>query len=266
MRLKLGRVLGIDIFLHWTFFLAPAYLVYAWRSQGLPWSMVAVMLGLLFAVFTCVLIHEYGHALMARRFGVQTKDIIITPIGGLARLTRMPRRPLEELMITIAGPLVNLVIATMLGVFLLATGGNFIPSAGYAGLTEFPTMMMWMNLFLFLFNLIPAFPMDGGRILRSSLAFFIPHREATLVAGILGQVCAVSFGIFGLWANQYSLVLIGVFVFFAARYEMAMSKQNAMYEQYRAELLEQTGVTEAMIEQAELGGAKWTRASFQDPV
>ena len=265
MRLKLGRVLGIAIFLHWTFFLAPAYLIYAWRADGLPWGLVAVMLGLLFAVFTCVLIHEYGHALMARRFGVETKDIIITPIGGLARLTRMPRRPLEELMITIAGPLVNLVIAMLLCLFLLLTGGNFIPSPGYAGLTEFPTMMMWMNLFLFLFNLIPAFPMDGGRILRSSLAFFIPHREATLVAGILGQFCAVSFAIFGLWAQQYSLVLIGVFVYFAARYEMAVSKQIAMYEQYRAEILEQTGITEAMIEQAEMGQSEWSRASYQDP-
>ncbi|MDG1872337.1 MAG: site-2 protease family protein [Mariniblastus sp.] len=253
MRLKLGRILGIDIFLHWSFFLAPAYLILAWRSEGLPWSMVVVMLGLLLAVFTCVLIHEYGHALMARHFGVQTKDIIITPIGGLARLTRMPRRPLEELMITIAGPAVNLVIAFLLGIYLLATGGNLVPSRGYAGLTEFSTMMMWMNMFLFLFNLIPAFPMDGGRILRSSLAFFIPHREATLVAGILGQICAVCFAIYGFWGGQYSLIFIGLFVYFAARYEMTVSKQIAMYEQYRSDILQQTGVTDSVLEQAELG-------------
>ena len=228
MRLKLGRVLGIDVFLHWTFFLAPAYLIYAWRTQGLPWGMVGIMLILLIAVFTCVLMHEYGHALMARRFGVETQDIIITPIGGLARLQGMPRRPVEELLITIAGPAVNLVIAIGFLLLLVATGKSVFPSSGFDGLKEFAPMMLWMNLILFFFNLIPAFPMDGGRILRSTLAFFIPHREATLVAGILGQICALLFAVFGFFAGQYSLILIGVFIIFAARYEMRASR--LMYE------------------------------------
>ena len=232
MRLKLGRILGIDIFLHWTFFLAPIYLIYAWRQEGLPWSMVAILLGLLVAVFTCVLIHEYGHALMARRFGVETQDIIITPIGGLARLQGMPRRPIEEFLITLAGPMVNLVIAIIFFVFLLATGRDFLPSSGYAGLKEFAPMMLWMNLVLFFFNLIPAFPMDGGRLLRSSLAFFIPHMEATMVAGILGQICAVIFALIGVFSGQYSLLLIGVFIIFAARYEMKVSRM--IWEHERA--------------------------------
>lgn len=236
MRLKLGRVLGIDIYLHWTFFLAPAYLIYAWRNQGLPWGMVAILLGLLVAVFTCVLMHEYGHALMARRFGVETQDIIITPIGGLARLQGMPKRPIEELLITIAGPLVNLVIAIGFLIFLLATGGSLLPSSGFDGLKEIAPMMLWMNFILFFFNLIPAFPMDGGRILRSSLAFVIPHREATMVAGILGQVCAIFFAAIGLYSGQYSLVLIGVFIIFAARYEMRASRMLYEYEQRQKEI------------------------------
>lgn len=225
MRWKLARIAQIDIFLHWTFFLAPAYLVYQWRwGEELPWTHVAILLGLLIAVFSCVLMHEYGHALMARFFGVQTKDIIITPIGGLARLERMPRNPFQELMITLAGPAVNLVIAFLLGIYVLMTGGKMIPEPGFDGLLQIPVILMWMNLVLFLFNLIPAFPMDGGRILRSGLAFFLPHQQATRVAAILGQICASVFAIYGLIFQQYSFVLIGAFVFFAARHEMRISR------------------------------------------
>lgn len=252
MRLKLARVAKIDVFLHWTFFLAPAYLIFVSRSQNIDWQIIGILLGLLVAVFTCVLLHEYGHALMARWFGVETKDIIITPIGGLARLQGMPRRPIEEFMITIAGPLVNLVIAIIFALIIFASDGNWIPGvaddplasvvssaqnstvSGYEGLTDFLPLMLWINMVLFLFNLIPAFPMDGGRILRSSLAFVIPHRQATLVAGILGQIFSFVFAAFGLMYAQYSLVLIGIFIFFAARYEMAMSKQLMLYEQEAA--------------------------------
>ncbi len=232
MRLKIARIAQINVFLHWTFFLAPIYLVYHWRWRNqLPWSIVLLLLVLLVAVFTCVLMHEYGHALTARVFGVQTKDIIITPIGGLARLERMPRNPFQELLITLAGPAVNLVIALAFAVYIFLSGGNWMPAPGFTGLLQFPVVLMWMNLVLFLFNLIPAFPMDGGRILRSSLAFFISHRQATLVAGILGQICAVSFATFGLISRQYSFVLIGAFVYFAARYEMRNSRTVVVDEQ-----------------------------------
>ena len=200
-----------------------------------------LMLCMLVAVFTCVLMHEYGHALMARRFGVETQDIIITPIGGLARLQGMPKRPVEELLITIAGPIVNLVIAILVGVFLFITGGSVFPSPEVTGFKLFVPLLMWMNLILFLFNLIPAFPMDGGRILRSTLAFFIPHLEATLAAGILGQVCALLFAAVGLYSGTYSLVLIGVFIIFAARYEMRASRM--MYE-YELSKQKETGTLE----------------------
>lgn len=231
MRLKIARIARIDVFLHWTFFLAPIYLVYQWRWGGedpLPWSVVAILLGLLVAVFTCVLMHEYGHALMARVFGVETKDIIITPIGGLARLERMPRNPFQELMITLAGPGVNLVIALALAGYVFLSGSDWVPKPGIENLgQEIPIILMWMNLVLFLFNLIPAFPMDGGRILRSGLAFFFTYRQATVIAGILGQVCAVAFAVFGLLFQQYALVLIGIFVFFAARIEIRNSRSEA---------------------------------------
>lgn len=235
MRLKLARIAQIDVYLHWTFFLAPIYLIYRWRwGDQLPWDAVAILLGLLVAVFTCVLMHEYGHALMARVFGVQTKDIIITPIGGLARLERMPRNPFQELMITIAGPAVNLVIAFAFAVYVFLSGSNWVPAPGFEGLRQLPIVLMWMNLVLFLFNLIPAFPMDGGRILRSGLAFFLPHRRATVVAGIVGQICALSFVIYGLMFQHFGLVVIGAFVFIAARHEMRVSRFVFESERSRA--------------------------------
>ena len=221
LSLKLGRFAKIDVFLHWTFILAPLYLVYEWRWQrNLPWSTVAILLGLLMAAFASVLLHEYGHALMARSFGIGTKDIIITPIGGLARLEGMPRKAFEELLITIAGPLVNLVIAALIAIYLWTSGGKWWPSAGFEGLTEVPVVLMWMNIALFLFNLIPAFPMDGGRILRSGLSLVMEHRKATLCAAVLGMILAVSFAVTGFWMKQYPFILIGGFVFFAAYFEI----------------------------------------------
>jgi Zn-dependent protease len=226
MRFKLGRYLGIDVFLHWTFFLAPLYLAYEMRwGQNYSWPLVGLFLLLLFAVFGCVLLHEYGHALMARHFGVNTRDIIVTPIGGIARLERMPRKPFQELLITIAGPSVNLLIGAVLMIGLLAFGSPLVPRDELKSVFQFPLILMWMNLFLFLFNLIPAFPMDGGRILRSTLAFFVDYQSATMVAGILGQIVAVGFCFVGLVFGQFSLLLIGGFVFFAARMEIAASRQ-----------------------------------------
>ncbi len=159
------------------------------------------------AVFTCVLLHEYGHALAARYFGVQTKDIIITPIGGLARLVNMPHDPLQEFAIAIAGPTVNLVVALAFAFYLAGTRQPFSLSEGAAGLLQFPQLMMWLNLFLFLFNLIPAFPMDGGRILRSLLAVSFRRETATLVAGLLGQLLAVGFVLYGIYCRRIPTVL-----------------------------------------------------------
>jgi len=225
MRLKIGRIANIDVFLHWTYVLLPGYIVYKLKWQNdLPWNVVGILIVLLLAVSTCVLMHEYGHALMARRYGVATKDIIISPIGGLARLDRIPRKPIQEMMITLAGPAVNLAIALLFAIYILVTHGQWMPDIGTTGLGEFPALMMWANGCLFLFNLIPAFPMDGGRILRSGLAFMIPYHRATLIAGVLGQLAAILFSIYGIASGQYILSAIGVFVYFAARFETMQSR------------------------------------------
>lgn len=218
--LKVGRAVGIDIFVHWSFILAPAFVVYQSWSSG-SWQIVTMALIILFSIFGCVLLHEYGHALMARRLGVATRDIVLTPIGGLARLEGMPRTPKHEFLITIAGPLVNLALALLALVYLGITGQ---PIDQPQRLQDFALIFFWMNLILFSFNLLPAFPMDGGRILRSTLACFMTHETATSIAGILGKLFAIGFIVYGFRKPQYGLILVGGFIYFSAMNEMAVSR------------------------------------------
>ncbi len=241
-RLKIGRFAGIDVFLHWTFLFSPIYVAFdGWRN-GFNLAQIGILILLLLTVFFCIVLHEFGHSLTAKLFGVKTKDIMITPIGGLARLTKMPRRPLEELVITLAGPLMNLLIAALLSLYIWLTAAEFIPTGQvFPRISDFPMLLVWVNLFLFSFNLIPAFPMDGGRILRSSIAFFVGFEQATMIAGRLGQILAIAFMTFGVfvlvfqgwlnssilsWANPMAapLAIIGAFVFFAASSEMGYSR------------------------------------------
>ena len=221
--LKIGRALGIDILAHWSFLIfVPVFLVYhGWSTQD--WQTVLMLIVLGASVFACVILHEYGHALMARKMGVKTRDIILTPIGGLARLEGMPRTPKHEFLITIAGPLVNLVIAAIVFAYLWIRGLPFVPRE----LANYSQILLWMNLILFGFNLLPAFPMDGGRILRSTLAIFLGHDLATTIAAILGKMFAVAFGIWGVWKSQYGAVLGGVFVYDSAMNELAFSRYYA---------------------------------------
>ena len=229
-RLKLMRLAGIDVYLHWTYFLAPLYIVYSTRDFDQAWLVNGVLFFLLLNLSFCVLLHELGHALMARRFGVPTKDIIITPIGGLARLAWMPKKPNQEFAISFAGPLVNLLIAVLLGVIVCFAGGSLLPSLSFEGMSQLPVVMLWINLALFLFNLIPAFPMDGGRMLRSVLAKRMSYLRATLIAARLGQLSALSFSIFVLWENQYPLILVGVFVFVSAQFELNQARLKQVNE------------------------------------
>jgi Zn-dependent protease len=226
-RLKIGRAIGTDVFLHWTFFFAPLYVVLLHWQSGSGWPILGILIVWLLAVFSCVLLHEYGHVLAARHFGVQARDIIITPIGGLARLVNMPKDPVREFAIAIAGPAVNLAVAMAFAFYLAVTHQYFLPSEGLAGLFQFPQLMMWLNLFLFLFNLIPAFPMDGGRILRSLLAVSLNHETATRVAGLLGQFLAVGTIAYGIYSREYQLSLLGTFVFLTAAAEIAIRKHQA---------------------------------------
>lgn len=223
--MKLMRIAEIDVYLHWTYWLAPLYIIYRTRLFGdQAWFVTGILFFLLLNLSLCVLLHELGHALMARRFGVTTKDIIITPIGGLARLEGMPRKPNQEFLISLAGPAVNLIIAALLGGGIYIAGGTLLPTISFQGLSQLPVIMLWINLVLFLFNLFPAFPMDGGRMLRSILARWMSYFRATMIAGRLGQFSALVFAIYAFLENQYPLILVGVFVFLAAQFELNQAR------------------------------------------
>jgi Zn-dependent protease len=218
--LRVGTVSGIDVFLHWTFLVMMAgffvFYLYTWGS------VVAALagIGLMATVFVCVVLHELGHAMMARRFGIPTLDITLYPIGGVARLQRMPREPRQELWIALAGPAVNLAIAGVLYLVIGALGQPLAASAALASPANVLGALMWFNLLMVGFNLIPAFPMDGGRVLRAGLANRIGYSRATQIAGVIGQFIALLMAIFGIFSGQYTLIFIAVFVIFAAQQEM----------------------------------------------
>ncbi|MEM1271759.1 MAG: site-2 protease family protein [Bacteroidota bacterium] len=222
--LRLGQLARIDIFVHWTFIvlLVGLFGFYLYRGMGLLSALAGIAVVLL--VFGCVILHELGHALAARRYGIATADITMYPIGGVARLTRMPREPKQELVIALAGPAVNLAIAAAL--FVL-NGWLNVPTqldAVLASETDVLGTLMWVNLGLAFFNLIPAFPMDGGRILRAGLATQLSYRRATLIAAFVGQVLAGVFLIYAAFTFNVILALVAIFVFAAARQEAEVTK------------------------------------------
>ncbi len=224
--IKLGKLLGIDVYLHFTFLLLLAFLgFYYWRATH---NVDAALRGVAFivALFGCVVLHELGHALMARRYGIKTRDITLLPIGGIARLEKMPEKPMEEFWVALAGPAVNVVIAVVLLVGLAATGG-FTPvdEISVTG-GSFWQRLIVLNLILVAFNLLLAFPMDGGRVLRALLAMRLGRRRATAIAANVGQVMAILFGIFGFFYNPF-LIFIGVFVYLGAQAEAGMVEMQS---------------------------------------
>jgi Zn-dependent protease len=207
---KIGRIAGIDVFVH------PTLLLILFLPGVLDGGLTS--LALVLAMFGCVLMHEYGHALMARRFGIETADITLYPIGGVARLRRLPRAPGAELLIALAGPAVNFAIIAVL--MVLGFLGLDQAVAG-TDLGIFLGELMLVNLMLGLFNLIPAFPMDGGRVLRALLSGVMGRAQATSIAAGIGRVLAVVFGIvawFSPWGSLFHVAL-AAFIFFAARAE-----------------------------------------------
>jgi Zn-dependent protease/CBS domain-containing protein len=223
----LGTLFGIDVRVHATFFLLVGWVALSSLMHGQGWRMAAVGVAYIVAVFAIIVMHELGHALTARRFGIATLDITLLPIGGISRLERMPSKPSEELLVAIAGPAVNFALALLLLLALVAMGtmGDALHLSLVGG--SFLAKLLWTNVALMVFNLIPAFPMDGGRVLRALLA--MGHRDyarATDIAARVGQVVAVGFGIVGLLTNPF-LVLIALFVWVGAREEARVTHVHA---------------------------------------
>lgn len=221
---RLGSIAGIALYVHATFVLLLAWV--ALREYQTSGDAIQAIGGVVFvvAIFATVVLHELGHALAARRYGIRTRDITLLPIGGVARLEAMPKEPRQELVVALAGPMVNVVIAGLLWLWLAATGGmpDFAGTAfigeGFLD-REFIARLLAVNIWLVLFNLIPAFPMDGGRVLRALLAFRLDYTTATQTAAAVGQGIAMLFGLLGLALSNPLLIFIAVFVWFAAAQE-----------------------------------------------
>lgn len=229
--IKIVTIAGIELYVHWTFaiLIVAVPMIYLWA--GLTWVAAFRGLLLILAVFACVVLHEYGHALTARQFNVPTNDITLLPIGGVARLRRVPEHPQEELVIALMGPLVNVAIASVLLVFLVATGTLAGPATVFANLEGgfFFSRLMWINLFVVVFNILPAFPMDGGRVLRALLAMRIEYTRATQIAAKIGQGMAILFGLLGLFGN-FILLFIAIFVYLGAQQEARFTMMKAATE------------------------------------
>jgi len=225
---RVATVAGIPIRIHVTFVLLLVWLFWAGASRGLAHAAEGV--GFILAAFACVVLHEFGHALMGRRYGVVTRDITLLPIGGVARLDRIPRRPSQEVAVALAGPLVNVVIAGSL--FLAMRFSTRVYDFGDPGLIErsFIARLFVFNLGVTAFNLIPAFPMDGGRVLRALLALRLDYVRATRVAATVGQAIAFLFGFLGLFGPNPILLLIALFVFIAAGQESAFVRMRTVFE------------------------------------
>ncbi|MGI1661789.1 site-2 protease family protein [Palleronia sp. KMU-117] len=213
-----GRILGTEVRIHATFFLLLLWIAVAGFLQGGSQDAIVSVLFIL-ALFACVVLHEFGHALMARRYGIATPDITLLPIGGMARLERMPEKPAQEIAVALAGPAVNVAIWALI---VLVVGATTDLEA--LAEIEDPTSGFWarlaaVNLFLVLFNLIPAFPMDGGRVFRALLSIWLGRVKATRVAAHAGQAVAFVFGFLALTTGNPLLLLIAVFVFVAAAAE-----------------------------------------------
>lgn len=214
----IGRLFGSELRVHATFFLLLLWVGAVAYAEGGPAAAIENVLFIV-ALFACVVAHEFGHVLTARRYGIKTPDITLLPIGGLARLERLPEKPLREVAVALAGPAVNVVIWAVLTLItgmetqFDALGAIEDPEVGFFG------RLAAVNLFLALFNLLPAFPMDGGRVLRAALALGMSRVQATRVAAGAGQVLAFFFGFLGLTSGNVILLLIGVFIFMAAAAE-----------------------------------------------
>ncbi len=223
---RLGHLFGIEVRVHATFVILLAWVAMNHLMAGHGLAMAVSGIAFIVAVFGIIVMHELGHALTARRFGIATRDITLLPIGGVARLERMPSKPSEELLVAIAGPAVNVVLALLLLGAIVATGAiEDVTRSTFVG-GPFLAKLMWVNVAICVFNLIPAFPMDGGRVLRALLAMRMSYVRATDIAAAVGQGVALVFGLIGLFVNPF-LVFIALFVWIGAQAEARMAHVHA---------------------------------------
>lgn len=222
---KIARIAGIDVYMHTTFLLLIGWVAFGYWTEQRTWAAVLSGVFFILLLFVFVVMHEYGHALTARKYGIKTRDITLYPIGGVARLERMPEKPIEELWVALAGPAVNVVLAALLFGYLVLTG-TFEPITGLTVSTgSLAERLMLVNLWLVVFNLIPAFPMDGGRVLRALLGLKLEYVQATQIAASVGQAFAFLFGFIGLLGNPF-LVFIALFVWMGAAQEASMAQMK----------------------------------------
>ncbi len=215
------RAGGTVVRIHVTFLLLLAWLAFSYYSQG-GTAAAAARVFFILLLFLCVLLHEFGHVIAGRAYGIKTPDITLLPIGGVARMERMPDKPSQELVVALAGPAVNVAIA--LGLFLVTgfrgeVGGNVVEAP------DLLRQLLTINIVLVLFNLLPAFPMDGGRVLRALLATRLNYARATQIAATVGQACAFLFGFAGLFGNPM-LLFIALFIYIGASQEAAVAQMR----------------------------------------
>jgi len=227
--LNIGRFSGIDVRMHITFLLLIGWVAFLHWRQGQSIAAAVAGVILILAVFLCVVLHEFGHAMAARRYGIKTRDIILLPIGGVARLERLPTNPMQELWVALAGPAVNIVIAATIFVWLKLTASfeplKIMPIAGELFLGR----LLVVNLFMVVFNMIPALPMDGGRVLRAVLAMRTEHRRATRIAALIGQGFAVFFGVVGVFYAPLFLI-IAFLVWIGASQEAGAARMQSVVD------------------------------------
>jgi len=228
---KIGRFFGIDFYVHGTFWILPLLIVFSGFANG-GLEAAAFDVAVVFALFGCVALHEVGHALAARSYGIRTRDITLYPIGGVASLEGMPRNPWHEIVVALAGPAVNLAIAA--GLFLGLTAGSLaFPVKGASLAHDFMVQLFWINIGLLLFNLIPAFPMDGGRVFRALLSTRLGRLRATEIAARVATLIAILLGLQGLglihflpFAPSVMLVVLAVVVYMLGQGELATVRQQ----------------------------------------
>jgi Zn-dependent protease/CBS domain-containing protein len=229
----LGRAFGINVKVHWTFLLLLLFFAgYGYVQSGNLFGALLAT-GLVVVLFVFVVLHEYGHSLVAQRLGIEVRDITLLPIGGLARMSAIPEKPSDEVKIAIAGPLVNVVLAAILyGIAYLGFGsaGLRVPDLTVSGISLGGVLsyLAFINVILAGFNFIPAFPMDGGRVLRGLLAARMGAVRATDISAAIGQGFAFAFFLVGLLAGDFFLALIAVFIFFGANGEVQMVRQREL--------------------------------------